>query len=55
MGDSVSDRQWNDVLAILRVQGERINHEQLLVDARELGLVDLVEKVLAEGASGERN
>jgi hypothetical protein len=55
MGDSVSDRQWNDVLAILRVQGERINHEQLLVDARELGLVDLVEKALADDASGERN
>jgi hypothetical protein len=34
----VSERQWRDVLSISRVQGSRIDHRQLLVDAGPLGL-----------------
>jgi hypothetical protein len=47
LGGEVSDRQWRDVLAILRVQGERIDHSALLADGQELGLADLVARALA--------
>lgn len=46
MGAEVSDRQWRDVLSILRVQGDRMDREQLLSDARSLGLADLVARAL---------
>lgn len=48
MGAEVSDRQWRDVLSILRVQGDRIDREQLLSDARPLGLADLVARAFAD-------
>jgi hypothetical protein len=48
VGGEVSDRQWRDVLAILTVQGDRIDHEQLLADAQPLGLADLVARALGE-------
>lgn len=48
MGGGTSERQWRDVLSILRVQGERIDHRRLLVDAEALGLGDLVTRALEE-------
>lgn len=45
-GGEVSERQWRDVLSILRVQGDRIDREQLLADAVPLGLADLVARAL---------
>jgi hypothetical protein len=48
LGGEVSERQWRDVVSILVVQGARIDHHQLLVDAGPLGVADLVERVLAE-------
>lgn len=48
MGGEVSERQWRDVVAILRVQGTRISAPDLLDAARPLGLADLVERALAE-------
>lgn len=48
LGGEVSDRQWRDVLAILRVQADQIDHEQLLADAGPLGLADLVERAIAD-------
>jgi hypothetical protein len=47
-GSGASDRQWRDVVAILRVQGRRIDPVQLLADARPLGLADLVARALAD-------
>jgi len=48
MGGEVSERQWRDVPAILKVQGPRISTEGLLVAADPLGLADLVERAVAE-------
>lgn len=48
LGGEVSDRQWRDVLSILRVQGDRIDRERLLADAVPLGLDDLVERMLRD-------
>ena len=48
MGGEVSERQWRDVLAILKVQGPRISAEEFLIAADPLGLADLVERAVAE-------
>jgi hypothetical protein len=48
LGGEVSERQWRDVLSILRVQGSRIDHRQLLIDAGPLALADLVARALDE-------
>ncbi|HPC62365.1 MAG TPA: hypothetical protein PKX23_17015 [Verrucomicrobiota bacterium] len=36
------DRQWNDVLGVLKVQGARLDRGYLAEWARELGLTDLL-------------
>ena len=50
MGREVSDRQWRDVLGIVRVQGTRLDLEYLQRNAPILGVSDLLARVLAEGA-----
>lgn len=51
LGGEASERQWRDVLSILRVQGDRIDHRLLLLDAGPLGLGDLVTRALTEVAA----
>lgn len=48
-GGSVSDRQWKDILGIIKVQGELLDKNYLLKWAEELGVKDLLEKALNEG------
>jgi len=48
-GGSVSDRQWNDILGVIKVQGELLNKKYLLKWAEELGVEDLLEKAFTEG------
>lgn len=45
-GGQVSSTQWQDVLGLVRAQGERLDREYLLRWARELGLQELLEKAL---------
>jgi len=47
-GGEVSERQWNDVLGILRVGGPALDREYLAEGARELGVGDLLERALGE-------
>lgn len=47
-GNEVSERQWRDVLGILRVAGLGLDGSYLSLWARELGVVDLLDRALCE-------
>jgi hypothetical protein len=48
-GGSVSDRQWKDILGVIKVQGELLDKKYLLKWAEKLGMEDLLEKAFTEG------
>ena len=50
MGNEISERQWRDVIGVLKVQGERIDRDYMCRMAAELGVVDLLERALQERA-----
>jgi len=45
-GGEVSERQWRDVQAIVRIQGDRLDHQQLRRWSGQLGVTDLLDRVL---------
>lgn len=47
-GGGVSDRQWTDVLGVLKVQGTALDRAYLDEWARELGLTDLLCRAVGE-------
>lgn len=49
LGGSVSERQWKDILGVIKVQGELLDKNYLLKWAKELSVEDLLEKALMEG------
>jgi len=48
MGGKVSDRQWQDVLGIIKVQGDLLDMNYLRYWIAELDLSDLLEQALGE-------
>jgi hypothetical protein len=48
MGGEVSDRQWRDILGVLKVQGDRLDLGYLRRWAADLSVADLLEKALAQ-------
>ena len=48
-GGEVSDRQWRDVLGIVRTQGERLDREYLRHWAAVLDVFDLLERAIGSG------
>jgi len=46
LGGEVSDRQWQDVLGIVSVQGDRLDVDYLTRSANALGVRDLLDRVL---------
>lgn len=50
-GGRVSDRQWQDVIDILRTQGDRLDSKYLRVWAANLGIDDLLQRALEEHRS----
>jgi hypothetical protein len=50
-GNEVSDRQWSDILGVLKAQGERLDQEYLRYWAEELRIDDLLQRALADADS----
>ena len=48
IGGETSERQWRDVLGVVKVQGERLDVMYLRQWAAQLGVADLLERVLGE-------
>lgn len=51
LGNRVSERQWNDLLGVLRVQGDRLDRDYLDWGAGHLGVEELLAEAL-EAAGG---
>jgi hypothetical protein len=47
-GGEVSERQWRDVQAIVRIQGKRLDGKRLRHWGVRLGVADLLERVIGE-------
>ena len=50
-GGEVSERQWRDVLAIARIQGDRLDREHMRVWAGRLGVADLLDRAMGDAAA----
>ncbi len=46
LGDETSERQWSDIVNVIRVQGDRLDRAYLRRWAVELGVADLLEQAL---------
>jgi hypothetical protein len=53
LGGEVSDRQWRDVIAVLKVQRGRLDERYLTAWAAQLGVADLLAGAMAEAKQGE--
>ena len=48
---AISDRQWRDVIGIIRTQGVRLDRRELSTWAERLGVSDLLARALREGVT----
>jgi hypothetical protein len=55
MGGEVSDRQWNDILGVLKVQGTNLDMAYLQLWAAALKVSDLLERALVDAGLAESN
>lgn len=46
LGGEVSDRQWNDILGILKLQSDRLDRSYMAEWAKQIEVVDLLERAL---------
>lgn len=51
MGAEVSDRQWRDILGVLIIQQDQLDRQYLQQMANQLGVADLLGKVIKEAFS----
>jgi len=47
-GGEVSDRQWNDILGVLKVQAERLDRHYLQQWAQRIGVRDILDRALRQ-------
>ena len=48
MGGEVSDRQWNDILGVIKVQGTHLDMDYLQKWSANLKVIDLLERALVD-------
>ena len=48
----VSDRQWRDLVSVLRVSGETMSQEYLNQWAAQLGIADLLQRAKRDASDG---
>ncbi|MDJ0766153.1 MAG: hypothetical protein QNJ97_24435 [Myxococcota bacterium] len=48
LGDEVAERQWRDVLGVLKVQGKNLDYDYMRRWALDIGVLDLLERAIAE-------
>jgi hypothetical protein len=53
-GGEVSERQWQDILGVLKVQGGQLDLEYMRRWSSDLGVAGLLERSLSEVGLGER-
>lgn len=53
MGGEVSERQWNDVVGVIRVQASALDFAYLRQWATVLGLADLLDRAFYEASRGD--
>ena len=51
-GREQSDRQWRDILGIIRVQGAGLDRDYLVANGDALGVTDLLTRALHAGGAG---
>lgn len=51
MGGETSERQWRDILGIMKIQGENLDLAYMRTWAQSLGVADLLKKVVQESSS----
>jgi hypothetical protein len=54
MGNEISDRQWNDILGILKVRGTMLDMGYLRTWAAQLHVTDLLDRALVDAGFVER-
>jgi hypothetical protein len=52
LGGGVSQRQWADIIGVLKLQGDALDLVHMAHWARELGVTDLLERAMAEAGVG---
>jgi hypothetical protein len=50
-GGGISDRQWGDIVGVIKTQGERLDMAYLRLWATRKGIADLLDRVLTETGS----
>ncbi|HEY7685922.1 MAG TPA: hypothetical protein VH833_07425 [Gemmatimonadales bacterium] len=50
-GGAVSERQWGDVIGVVREQGERLDRDYMRAWGERLGVGDLLDRAFREGGS----
>jgi hypothetical protein len=48
LGGEISDRQWNDILGVMRTQGERLDNAYLNHWSTDIGVKDLLDRIRGE-------
>ena len=50
LGNEISERQWRDVIGVFKVQGENLDLEYVRRTAAELGVLDLLNRIVDSNA-----